>query len=252
MKPNETLWNSPLNNGNGVNGHGNHNGYHAHGTHGPHPEPDHEGLGEDHVATSLETPLREDAFDLDDETKIELIEKHFRSIMEVLGLDLDDDSLSGTPQRVAKMYVQEIFKGLNPANKPEVRMFENKYQYGEMLVEKDITFYSNCEHHFVPIWGRVHIAYVSGGKVVGLSKLNRIVQHYARRPQVQERMTRQIAEELATALETEHVAVVVDAFHMCVASRGIQDVNSKTITSEYRGKFKEPEVKQEFLKYLKL
>ena len=131
-------------------------------------------------------------------------------------------------------------------------MFENKYQYGEMLVEKDITFYSNCEHHFVPIWGRVHIGYVSGGKVVGLSKLNRIVQHFARRPQVQERMTRQIAEELATALETEHVAVVVDAFHMCVASRGIQDVNSKTITSEYRGKFKDPEVKKEFLKYLEL
>jgi GTP cyclohydrolase IA len=249
MKPNETLWNSPLNNG--VNGNGRHYGLPTNGS--PKGQPnDHEALGEDHVATSLETPLREDAFDLDDDTKIELIEKHFRSIMEILGLDLEDDSLSGTPHRVAKMYVQEIFKGLNPANKPEVRMFENKYQYGEMLVEKDITFYSNCEHHFVPIWGRVHIGYVSGGKVVGLSKLNRIVQHFARRPQVQERMTRQIAEELATALETEHVAVVVDAFHMCVASRGIQDVNSKTITSEYRGKFKDPEVKKEFLKYLEL
>jgi len=245
------LWNIPP-----VNGNGNHpetRGYHGkNGHNGSNGHEHHEELGEHHLATSLETPLREDAFDLDDETKIELIEDHFRSIMDILGLDLSDDSLSGTPHRVAKMYVQEIFKGLNPANEPEVRMFENKYQYGEMLVEKDITFYSNCEHHFVPIWGRVHVAYVSGGKVVGLSKLNRIVQHYARRPQVQERMTRQIAQALRDALGTEDVAVVVDAFHMCVASRGIQDVNSKTITSEYSGQFQSPEVKQEFLRYLEL
>ncbi len=244
MKPNETLWNIPPVNGNGHhhnNGHNGHNG-HEH----------HDDLGDQHVATSLETPLRDDAFDIDDDTKIAMIEEHFRSIMDILGLDLTDDSLSGTPHRVAKMYVKEVFSGLNPENAPEVRMFENKYQYGEMLVEKDITFYSHCEHHFVPIWGRVHIAYISGGKVVGLSKLNRIVQHFARRPQVQERMTRQIGQALRDALGTEHVAVVVDAFHMCVSSRGVQDVNSKTITSEYSGKFKDPEVKKEFLKYLEL
>lgn len=252
MKPNETLWNIPPVNGtNGHNGHHNGNG-HGHSHDHDHDHEHHDDLGDQHVATSLETPMRPDAFELSDDEKIAKIEEHFRAIMDTLGLDLTDDSLSGTPHRVAKMYVKEVFKGLNPANEPEVRMFENKYQYGEMLVEKDITFYSHCEHHFVPIWGRVHVAYVSGGQVVGLSKLNRIVQHYARRPQVQERMTRQIGHALREALGTEDVAVVVDAHHMCVASRGIQDVNSKTITADYSGKFKDPETKKEFLKYLEL
>lgn len=245
MKPNETLWNTPP--VNGVNGHNGSNGHH--GTHtGKHGF--HEELGDQHVATSVETPLREDAFELDDDTKIELIAQNFREIMMILGLDLEDDSLKGTPKRVAKMYVKEIFSGLNPANKPDITLFENAYQYQEMLVEKDITFFSNCEHHFVPIYGKVHVAYISSGKVVGLSKLNRIVQYYARRPQVQERMTRQIAEALKEALSTEDVAVIVDANHMCVSSRGIQDVTSSTITSDYSGKFQQPETKQEFLKYI--
>jgi GTP cyclohydrolase I len=245
MKPNETLWNTPPVNGvNGHNGSTSHNGNHT-GKHGFHEE-----LGDQHVATSVETPLREDAFELDDDTKIELIAQNFREIMMILGLDLEDDSLKGTPKRVAKMYVKEIFSGLNPANKPDITLFENAYQYQEMLVEKDITFFSNCEHHFVPIYGKVHVAYISSGKVVGLSKLNRIVQYYARRPQVQERMTRQIAEALKEALSTEDIAVIVDANHMCVSSRGIQDITSSTITSDYSGKFQQPETKQEFLKYI--
>ena len=245
MKPNETLWNTPP--VNGVNGHNGSNGHHGShtGKHGFLEE-----LGDQHVATSVETPLREDAFELDDDTKIELIAQNFREIMMILGLDLEDDSLKGTPKRVAKMYVKEIFSGLNPANKPDITLFENAYQYKEMLVEKDITFFSNCEHHFVPIYGKVHVAYISSGKVVGLSKLNRIVQYYARRPQVQERMTRQIAESLKEALSTEDIAVIVDANHMCVSSRGIQDTTSSTITSDYSGKFKQPETKQEFLKYI--
>jgi len=173
--------------------------------------------------------------------------------MHILGLDLNDDSLKGTPKRVAKMYVQEIFSGLNPANKPEIRSFENGYQYNQMLVEKDITFYSQCEHHFVPIIGKAHVAYVSSGRVVGLSKLNRIVQYYARRPQVQERMTRQIAEELKLSLQTEDVAVILAADHLCVASRGVQDTNSRTITADYGGRFlSDPKMKEEFLKYLEL
>jgi GTP cyclohydrolase I len=209
-------------------------------------------VGDEHIATSMETPLRPDAFERDDELKIELIEKHFREIMLILGLDLNDDSLAGTPQRVAKMYVKEIFNGLNPANKPEVKLFDNKYQYNQMLVEKDITFYSNCEHHFVPIIGKAHVAYISSGKVIGLSKINRIVQYFAKRPQVQERLTVQIAHELKEVLQTEHVAVVIDAAHLCVSSRGIQDVNSQTVTSQYLGKFQEEDVKKEFLNYLSL
>ncbi|GAB4422264.1 MAG: GTP cyclohydrolase I FolE [Bacteroidia bacterium] len=243
------MWSFPLANGNGKNGHHTHNGSNGHhnGKHGLHEE-----IGDDHIATSIETPLRPDAFDLDDDTKIALIAEHFGAIMNILGLDLSDDSLSGTPMRVAKMYVKEIFSGLNPANKPSVTMFENRYDYSQMLVERDITFYSNCEHHFVPIWGKAHIAYMSGGKVVGLSKLNRIVQYYARRPQVQERMTRQIAEELKQALGTEDVAVVLVADHMCVASRGVHDTSSSTITAEYCGKFEQETVRDEFLRYLKL
>jgi GTP cyclohydrolase I len=211
---------------------------------------DHEAIGDNHIATSFETPLRPDAFEVDDDLKIELIEKHFKEIMNILGLDLTDDSLRGTPRRVAKMYVKEIFSGLNPENKPVARLFENKYRYNQMLVEKDITVYSNCEHHFVPIVGKAHVAYFSNGKVIGLSKLNRLVQYFGRRPQVQERLTMQIAEELKKVLHTEDVAVVISANHHCVASRGVNDTNSSTITSEYCGKFLNEGVRKEFLTYL--
>jgi GTP cyclohydrolase I len=207
-------------------------------------------IGDDHVGAAYETPLREDAFKLDDETKIELIEKHFKSIMEIMGLDLTDDSLKGTPKRVAKMYVKEIFSGLNPSNKPEARLFDNKYRYSQMLVEKNITLYSNCEHHFVPIIGKAHVAYISSGKVIGLSKLNRIVQYYSQRPQVQERLNIQIANELKKILDTEDVAVVIDAEHLCVSSRGIKDTGSSTVTAEYGGKFLENDTRNEFLKYI--
>lgn len=209
-------------------------------------------IGDEHIGTSLETPMHNQAFALNDEAKIEKIAAHFSQIMHTLGMDLTDDSLKGTPYRVAKMYVTEIFSGLNPSNKPDVRLFENKYKYNEMLVEKDITFYSNCEHHFVPIIGKAHVAYISNGKVIGLSKINRIVQHYAKRPQVQERLTVQIANDLKKALHTEDVAVVLDAAHLCVSSRGIQDVNSRTITSQFYGKFKEDFTRNEFFKYLQL
>jgi GTP cyclohydrolase I len=211
-----------------------------------------EEIGDNHAAYSLHTPLRTDAFDMSDADKIEEIAYYFQKIMHTLGLDLTDDSLKGTPKRVAKMYVQEIFSGLNPKNAPEPTLFDNKYQYNQMLVEKDITFYSHCEHHFVPIFGRAHVAYIAEGKVIGLSKLNRVVQHYARRPQVQERMTMQIAQALKDILGTENVAVLIDASHLCVSSRGIQDVNSKTVTSEYGGKFQDENTKSEFLKYLNL
>lgn len=210
-------------------------------------------MGDEHVGTSIDTPLREDAFEMDDDLKIELIEKHFREIMYVLGLDLTDDSLKGTPKRVAKMYVKEIFSGLNPKNKPDAKLFENKYKYNEMLVEKDITFFSNCEHHFVPIYGKAHVAYISNGNVIGLSKINRIVQYYSKRPQVQERLTMQIGNELKEALGTEDVAVVLDAHHMCVSTRGVQDVNSSTVTSFYSGKFERDEnARAEFMKYISL
>jgi GTP cyclohydrolase I len=194
--------------------------------------------------------MRENAFELTDEEKISKIEDHFKSIMEVLGLDLTDDSLKGTPKRVAKMYIKEIFSGLNPENKPKVALFENKYKYNQMLVEKEITFFSNCEHHFVPIFGKAHVAYISNGSVIGLSKLNRIVQYYAKRPQVQERLTMQIANELKKVLMTDDVAVIIDAKHLCVSSRGVQDINSATVTSYYSGKFENEHTKQEFLKYI--
>ncbi len=209
-----------------------------------------EEIGDEHIGTSYDTPLKEGAFDMDDNLKMNLIEDKFRDIMEIMGLDLTDDSLSGTPKRVAKMYIQEIFSGLNPANKPKVALFENKYQYNEMLVEKDITFYSNCEHHFVPIIGKAHVAYISSGKVIGLSKINRIVNYYAKRPQVQERLTVQIANELKSILETEDVAVIIDAEHLCVSSRGVQDVNSSTVTAQFEGKFKEEGTKNELLTYV--
>lgn len=205
----------------------------------------------DHPMTSVETPLRADAFALDDDLKVELIAKHFREIMNILGLDLEDDSLRGTPRRVAKMYVKEIFSGLNPATKPAISLFENSYRYRGMLVERNISFHSNCEHHFVPFFGRAHVAYIPGGKVIGLSKLNRIVRYYARRPQVQERLTVQIAQELRQVLGTEDVAVMIEAEHMCVSTRGVQDHSSSTVTAEYLGAFNNPAVREEFLRSIK-
>jgi GTP cyclohydrolase IA len=211
-----------------------------------------EEIGDEHISTSVDTPLRPDAFVLSDEEKKAKIEFHFRQIMETLGLDLTDDSLKGTPKRVAKMYIDEIFSGLNPANAPKIALFDNKYQYNGMLVEKNISFYSNCEHHFVPIMGKAHVAYISNGKVIGLSKLNRIVQHFAKRPQVQERLTMQIAKELRKILGTDDVAVLIDAKHLCVSSRGIKDESSATVTSYYGGQFLQESVKAEFLKNIAL
>jgi GTP cyclohydrolase I len=199
---------------------------------------------------STKTPLREDAFDLDDDTKINLIEGHFREIMNIMGLDLTDDSLRDTPKRVAKMYVKEHFSGLNPANKPRVALFENKYNYQQMVLEKDISFYSNCEHHFVPIIGKAHVGYISNGVVVGLSKINRIVEYYSKRPQVQERMTIQIANELMESLKTEDVAVVIEAKHLCVSSRGIKDDTSLTTTSALFGQFLDMDTRSEFLRLI--
>ncbi len=212
----------------------------------------HDIIGDNHIATSIETPMREDAFVLSDEQKMAIIEKKFRDIMEVMGLDLTDDSLKGTPHRVAKMFIKEIFYGLNPENKPEISVFENKFKYGEMLVEKDINLNSTCEHHFLPIIGKAHVAYVSNGEVIGLSKINRIVDYFACRPQVQERLTVQIANELKKVLKTEDVAVLIDARHMCVSLRGIQDKDSSTVTAEYSGIFKNQQKRDEFLKYISL
>ncbi|NQX91110.1 MAG: GTP cyclohydrolase I FolE [Flavobacteriales bacterium] len=211
-----------------------------------------EAIGDAHLSSSLETPMREGAFDLADDEKIEKIEEKFREIMDIMGLDLTDDSLSGTPNRVAKMFVKEIFSGLNPDNYPAVKTFDNKYQYGQMLVERDINLNSTCEHHFLPIIGKAHVAYISSGRVVGLSKINRIVDFYARRPQVQERLTRQIAEDLKAVLDTEDVAVIIDAKHLCVSSRGIQDESSSTVTSEFSGKFQDEDTKKELFAMLNL
>lgn len=208
-------------------------------------------IGDNHMFTSIETPLKKDAFLMSDDEKKEKISFHFKEIMEILGLDLTDDSLKGTPDRVAKMYVEEIFSGLKPENKPRVALFENKYQYNQMLVEKDITFYSNCEHHFVPIYGKVHVAYISNGTVIGLSKINRIVQYFAKRPQVQERLTMQIANELKSILGTEDVAVIIDAKHLCVSSRGIQDDTSATVTNYFGGVFEEQHKVDTLLKFIK-
>ena len=208
-------------------------------------------VGDDHLYTGLKTPMKPSAFLISDQKKKEKIAKLFGKIMDVMGLDLTDDSLKGTPERVAKMYIDEIFSGLNPNNKPKIALFDNIYQYNQMLVEKNITFYSNCEHHFVPIIGKAHIAYISSGKVIGLSKLNRIVQYYAKRPQVQERLTNQIAEDLKNALQTDNVAVIIDAKHLCVSSRGIKDDTSATVTSYYGGEFNTPSKINELLNYLK-
>ncbi|WP_350291134.1 GTP cyclohydrolase I FolE [uncultured Croceitalea sp.] len=215
-------------------------------------EDNYEDVGNDHVGSSADTPMRKDAFELSDEEKIERIKKNVSEIMHTLGLDLNDDSLSGTPNRVAKMYVKEIFGGLNPVKKPNSSTFDNKYKYGEMLVEKNITLYSTCEHHLLPIVGRAHVAYISKGTVVGLSKMNRIVDYFAKRPQVQERLNIQIVKELQNVLGTEDVACVIDAKHLCVNSRGIRDIESSTVTAEYGGKFKEEALRREFLDYINL
>ena len=209
-------------------------------------------IGDDHIGTSAKTPLRSDAFDISDEEKIKSIQQDMASILTTLGMDLTDDSLKGTPLRVAKMFVKEIFGGLNPEKRPKPSTFDNNYKYGEMLVEKNITVYSTCEHHLLPIVGKAHVAYISNGKVIGLSKMNRIVDYYAKRPQVQERLTMQIVQEMQKALGTDDVACVIDAKHLCVNSRGIRDVASSTVTSEFGGKFKEDAVKREFLDYIEL
>jgi len=208
---------------------------------------------QDHLSASRQTPLKADAFALSEDEKIEKIQEHFAAILDILGMDLTDDSLKGTPKRVAKAYVKEIFGGLNPERRPSASTFENKYEYGEMLVEKNITLYSTCEHHLLPIIGKAHIAYISNGNVVGLSKMNRIVDYYAKRPQVQERLTLQVIEELQRILKTENVACIIDAKHLCVNSRGISDVASSTVTAEYGGVFKTNEtLRKEFLSYIQL
>ena len=212
-----------------------------------------EELGEDHVQTSDVTPIREDAFEKSDEEKTSIIKKNISEIMHTLGLDLNDDRLMGTPARVARMFVKEIFSGLNPELRPKSSTFENKYNYGEMLVEKNINVYSTCEHHLLPIVGKAHVAYISSGTVIGLSKINRIVEYYSKRPQVQERLTKQIVGELQKVLKTKDIACVIDAKHLCVNSRGIKDIDSSTVTSEFGGKFKyDKTTKDEFLKYIQL
>ena len=209
-------------------------------------------IGDNHIATNAQNPIRKDAFSISDEEKIELIKKDVENILSTLGIDLTDDSMSGTPNRVAKMFVKELFGGLNPVKKPKASTFENNYKYGEMLVEKNITLYSTCEHHLLPIIGKAHVAYISNGRVIGLSKMNRIVDHYAKRPQVQERLTMQIVQELQIALGTEDVACVIDAKHLCVNSRGIKDIESSTVTSEFGGKFKNEQTRREFLDYIRM
>lgn len=209
-------------------------------------------MGDAHAGSAELTPLRSDAFDLSDEEKIERIQAHFSEIMKTLGLDLTDDSLKGTPRRVAKMYVKEVFNGLNPANKPEARTFNNNYDYSDVVIEKNIQVNSFCEHHFLPFIGKAHVAYISKGKVIGLSKINRLVDYYSRRPQVQERLTLQIADAISDAMNTEDVAVYIDSKHFCVSMRGIKDHASSTITSEFRGAFKEKEMQQKFIDFIRI
>ncbi len=211
-----------------------------------------EEMGDNHIGSSAKTPLRKDAFELSNEEKIERISKSIKDVLETLGMDLTDDSLKGTPLRVAKAYVNELFGGLNPKNMPKLSTFNNNYQYGEMLVEKNIVVYSTCEHHLLPIVGRAHVAYISKGKVIGLSKMNRIVDYFAKRPQVQERLTMQVVQAMQKALGTDDVACVIDAKHLCVNSRGVKDITSSTVTAEFGGAFKNEKTKQEFLNYIQL
>lgn len=210
-----------------------------------------EWMGDQHVSNADDTALRKDAFAISEEEKIKLITEHFRAIMNVLGIDTADESLKGTPVRVANMFVKELFSGLDPKNKPAITLFENKYRYNQLIVEKNISLYSTCEHHFVPIAGKAHIAYISSGKVIGLSKLNRLVQYYSQRPQVQERLTMQIGKNLKSILQTEDIAILIEATHLCVAARGVKDVGSSTTTVFYSGKFNREETRQEFLTLIK-
>ncbi len=205
-----------------------------------------------HLFATIKTPVRADVNKMPDDQKMKYIAEKTKDILDILGLDLEDDSLSGTPRRVAKMFVKEIFKGLNPDNLPKLSAFDNKYKYGEMLVERDISVFSTCEHHLLPIIGKAYVAYISNGKVLGLSKINRIVDYFARRPQVQERLTVQIVKAMQEALNTEDVACIIDAKHMCLVSRGIKDITSSTLTAEYAGKFKDPQVRKEFLSYINI
>tara|TARA_B100000282_G_scaffold208260_1_gene153194 strand:+ start:804 stop:1469 length:666 start_codon:yes stop_codon:yes gene_type:complete len=208
-------------------------------------------IDEEHKNFSIETPLRDDAFEISDDEKISIIQKNVKEILETLGMDMTDDSLKGTPKRVAKAYVKELFGGLNPKNLPTSSTFDNKYQYGEMLVEKNITVFSTCEHHLLPIYGKAHVAYFANDRVVGLSKMNRIVDYYARRPQVQERLNIQIVKALQKILKTDDVACIIDAKHMCVNSRGIRHIDCSTVTGEFGGKFKDKLTKREFLDYIR-
>ena len=208
-------------------------------------------IDQDHKNYSIETPLRDNAFEISDNEKISIIEKNVQEILYTLGMDMTDDSLKGTPKRVAKAYVKELFGGLNPKNLPTSSTFENKYKYGEMLVEKNITVFSTCEHHLLPIYGKAHVAYFAKDEVVGLSKMNRIVDYYSRRPQVQERLNIQIVKALQKILKTEDVACIIDAKHMCVNSRGIRHIDCSTVTGDFGGKFKDKLIKREFLDYIR-
>ncbi len=208
-------------------------------------------IDQDHKNFSIETPLRDDAFEISDDEKISIIQKNVKEILTTLGMDMTDDSLKGTPKRVAKAYVNELFGGLNPKNLPTSSTFDNKYQYGEMLVEKNITVFSTCEHHLLPIYGKAHVAYFAQDRVVGLSKMNRIVDYYARRPQVQERLNIQVVRALQKILKTDDVACIIDAKHMCVNSRGIRHIDCSTVTGEFGGKFKDKLTKREFLDYIR-
>ena len=203
-------------------------------------------MGDNHIASAIKTPMRDDAFDKSDEEKIHTIQHYFEKIMIELGLDLTDDSLSGTPYRVAKMYVKELFYGLDPKNKPKLSTFKNKYGYKKMLVEQNITIDSSCEHHFLPITGYANIAYLPKDKVIGLSKINRLVDYYSHRPQVQERIYLQILNDLQETLETDDVIVMITAKHLCVSSRGIKDKTSYTTTIEYGGEFNDVDIRNEF------
>ena len=208
-------------------------------------------IDQDHKNFSIETPLRDDAFEMSDDEKISIIQKNVNEILTTLGMDMTDDSLKGTPKRVAKAYVKELFGWLNPKNLPTSSTFDNKYQYGEMLVEKNITVFSTCEHHLLPIYGKAHVAYFAKDRVVGLSKMNRIVDYYSRRPQVQERLNIQIVKALQKILKTDDVACIIDAKHMCVNSRGIRHIDCSTVTGEFGGKFKDKLTKREFLDYIR-
>ena len=208
-------------------------------------------IGDNHISSNVDTPLLKNAFEKSDEEKISKIQTHFSNIMEELGLDLSDDSLSGTPYRFAKMYVKELFYGLNPKNRPKLSTFENKYGYNKMLIEQNINIDSSCEHHFLPIVGQAHIGYIPKKKVIGLSKINRLVDYYAHRPQVQERLCIQILKDLQETLETKDIIIVINAKHMCVSSRGIKDKSSFTTTIEFGGCFEELEYRNSFFDSLK-